>query len=82
MTDNRMANRFVSTELSGHFGTAFTVGTQVIADNSKVDIVQQARQSPFVFIFTKTPGEGAHDCFRGKHMFDQIFIRDILADGD
>ena len=77
-----MANRIASTELSGHFGTAFTVGTHIFTDNSKVDIVQQAGQSPLLFIFTKTPGEDAHDCFRGKHMFDQIFIRDILPDGD
>jgi hypothetical protein len=42
--------------------------------------MEQAGESPLVFIFPETPCEGAHDGFGRQHVADKVFIFDVLAD--
>jgi hypothetical protein len=80
MTENGIADGTTRAEFFGHFRAAFAVGSHIIADEFKVDVMEEPGEAPLVFIFVEASGEGPHDGFGGEHVADKVFVFNVLAD--
>ena len=66
--------------LPGQVSTQLAVILRFFLRELNVDVMDEADQSPFVFVLMKTAGEGPHDGLSSQHVLDEVLVLDSGSD--